>query len=141
MNKKAPSKTPTLAVAARFLQPWRADLALSLLRSEGVTGYLADDHLARTEPISSILAGGIRLLVDGEDLTRAREILERAEQGDLALPAWEGDPYRKHMSERVAAPGEVRCQRCGSSHLEVKKGLWRIFSPGYRCRVCGNSFR
>jgi hypothetical protein len=141
MNKKTPSKKASLAVAARFIQPWRADLALSLLRSEGVVGYLADDHLARTEPISSILAGGIRLLVDGEDLARARQILERAEQGDLVLPEWEGDPESITMRERVPAPGEVRCQRCGSSHLEEKKGLWRIFSPGYRCRVCGNSFR
>ncbi|TNF47008.1 DUF2007 domain-containing protein, partial [bacterium] len=126
MNNKTASELRTPVLAARFIQPWRADLALSLLRSEGVAGYLADDHLARTEPVSSILAGGIRLLVERKDLSRAREILNRAEQGDLALPAWEGDPHSKPMRERVSAPGEVRCQRCGSSYLEAKKGIRRF---------------
>lgn len=134
-------KDPSLVILARFLSPWRADLALGLLESEGIEAFLADDHLARNEPVSSALAGGIRLLVLEEDLTRAREVLDQAENGNLALPPWEGDPHSIPPRERAADAGEVRCPRCGSSHVERGAGLMALFVPRFRCRVCGRNWR
>jgi DNA-directed RNA polymerase subunit RPC12/RpoP len=127
-------------VIARFIQPWRADLTVSLLESEGVQSFLVDDHLARTEPVSSILAGGIRLLVRDEDASRASEILRRAESGEMSLQPWDGDPAGSPLPERVADAGEVRCPRCGSAHVAKRSGLAGFLKPGYGCRVCGRKF-
>ena len=113
---------------------------MSLLQSEGIESYLADEHLARNEPISSILAGGIRLLVRDGDAPRAREVLMRAEEGELDLPAWEGDPAGVPLVERVAAAGEVRCPRCGSAHVAKKSRMRAFLGAKYRCRVCGRKF-
>lgn len=64
-----------LVTVATFDNMPDAHIALGRLRTEGVDGILADEHLVQTDWLYSIAVGGIKLRVPSEQVTRALEIL------------------------------------------------------------------
>jgi hypothetical protein len=136
--KDTSSSEGALVVLARYPEPWRADLVVSLLGSEGIEAFLADEHINRMARHVPWI-GGVGVVVREGDAQLALEILERAENGQLTADHGEpDDPLTSHLAgENADLP---RCPRCGSAHLAGKKGIKALFSPGYRCRVCGNEF-
>jgi DNA-directed RNA polymerase subunit RPC12/RpoP len=137
------SSKDAFILMARYVLPWEADLALSLLASENIEAFLADEHMARAGIYHSALAGGVRLMVKEADAARAMEVLKAAESGELLTDRENGREggWREDLeTETLAQEPETRCPRCGSAHLERKGGLRALFSPGYKCRVCGAKF-
>ena len=137
-----------LVTVARYVVPWQADLARTLLESEGIEVFLADEHMARTDPYHSALVGGVRLMVRGSAADRAVELISAAEDGRLE-PAREAQDRDAGQSRLTGGPagtasagsdGELRCPRCGSAHLERAGRLRALLGPGNRCRVCGFRF-
>lgn len=67
-----------MVVVKTYLNTESANLDRSLLASEGVDAFVADENLANADPPVVFASGGVRLMVADEELPRAREILDAA---------------------------------------------------------------
>jgi len=140
---------------AQFPELWQADMAVSLLESEGIPAFVADELLLKNAK-GSTAVGEAGIVVHEGDAAAAWDILQLAEQGEFSLPEeaseftdeWnrrksnqKGKASRRDEVESGNQTPEgrhlsVRCPRCGSANNEKKKGVKALFAPGYHCRVC-----
>jgi len=139
-----PQPAPTVAfeervVVATFTYPWEAELARSLLVSEGVAAVLADANLVRLDWFVAQAVGGVKVLVVPEEAERAAEVLAARE----SLP-------EIGLATEEDAPGEPLCPGCGSSNLAFERwsragfvGSLLLFGfpvpiphPRWRCSRC-----
>lgn len=155
-NKHDESDNGGFVLLARFPELWQADLAISLLASEGIEAWSADELFINGTDHSTNM-GGVGVIVNEGDAMSAWNILQLAERGELSLrddltehtDEWNrrktGDresSFRRIESDTLNPQPEtrnsviVRCPRCGSENIGKKRGLTSLFSPGYRCRVC-----
>lgn len=74
-----------LTTIERMLDPLQAQLVRALLQSEGIPCFLADQQTVQTNPLWTMLVGGVRLQVPQRLAQRAREVIEAMEQGRYAL--------------------------------------------------------
>lgn len=123
-----------LVTIRSFADSFEANLALELLRAEGISGFLADQNMvAIGGGLYTNMVGGIRLQVPEEDAERALQLLPQP---------------------RNRRP--VICPRCGSEDLICSHflgwktvlpvllllGLPLIFTPPpCCCRACGHRWR
>jgi len=142
------------ALVALFPEPWQADIAVSLLASEGIRAHPADDWIVRK---ALFLSGvGTAVVVPETEAPRALEILRMAERGELSLaeepPGYSEGSKRGERGNKRPLPGKttgsrvrqqpsgghpvVRCPRCGSENVARKGRLSAVFSRTWRCRVC-----
>jgi len=147
---------PRLALIALFPAPWQADIAVSLLVSEGIRAFPADDR-RKGKPGQFAGNGESWVVVPEIEAPLALGILEMAERGDLSLPEeapgstdeWnrrkaevrKAIPRRGQPGTDARVPGTdslflVRCPRCGSANISRTMGIRILFSPRYRCKVC-----
>lgn len=145
-----------LALVALFPEPWQADIAVSLLVSEGIRAFPADDWLARKSGNSPGTAGS-GVVVPEVEAPLALEILKMAERGDLSMPeevpgytdewnrrktevqkasSWKGQSDTGGRVPHTDDLFVVRCPRCGSVNTSRKGGIRSLFSRSYRCKVC-----
>lgn len=64
-----------LIIIAQFSKGFDAHLAKSKLESEGIEGFLADEHIVQMNWLYSNLVGGVKLQVRESDLVKAKEAL------------------------------------------------------------------
>jgi hypothetical protein len=62
-------------VLKMFTNEFEAEIAKSLLKEEGIEGYISSDDVGGMQPPQQ-LSEGIRLIVLEEDYQRAKEILD-----------------------------------------------------------------
>lgn len=62
-----------------------ANMALGRLQAEGISAQLVDEHLVQTDMLYSIAVGGIKLQVEDQLATKARQILDD-DYSDLLPP-------------------------------------------------------
>ncbi len=62
-----------------------ANMALGRLEAEGITAQLVDEHLVQTDMLYSIALGGIKLQVEQQLASQARQILA-TDYSDLLPP-------------------------------------------------------
>lgn len=126
-----------------------AYLAKSLLESEEVPAYVADEYLVNVNWMWSQAIGGVKLQVAEEDVERALEILEAPPDGVL-------------LDEQGQYPGELTpehtfpvCPKCGGHEVDESVArrafvylgllLFRVPVPVrvdvLRCRSCGHQAR
>ena len=136
----------SFVLLTRFPERWQADLAVSLLASEGIEAWSADE-----------LLDGFGVIVSESDAMAAQGILQMAERGELAITddhqsiSGGGSPHRVEYPEKSQRYEDVdtfnsqpltrnstalRCPRCGSENIEKRRRVRALFIPGYRCRVC-----
>ena len=72
-------------IFAQVLNPTEAHVLCSCLVAGGVPAMLADANLVQTNDLLSLAVGGVRILVPAAYLTKARDVLDAYERGDLAL--------------------------------------------------------
>jgi hypothetical protein len=141
---------------AWFPEMWQADLAVSLLVSEGIQAWSADDRFINGTDHATD-RGGAGVMVQEADAMSAWHILQMAERGEFSLqeeaPAYPDEWNRRKREDREKSSQRienktrnlepetrnlysVRCPRCGSENNEKRKGIRALFSPGYHCRVC-----
>jgi hypothetical protein len=64
-----------------------AYLFRSVLEADGVEAFIPDEYMSPLHPAPVLFTGGVRLLVRQEDVERAREILQSADEpGDDETP-------------------------------------------------------
>lgn len=74
-----------LITIERMLDPLQAQLVQALLQSEGIPCFVADQQTVQTNPLWTMLVGGVRLQVPQRLAQRAREVIADLEQGRYAL--------------------------------------------------------
>jgi len=72
----APTPTDNLVTVMLFNDLARAGLARTVLESEGIRCFLADEHLVRMDWFYTFMLGRLKLQVNEQDAGRARELLE-----------------------------------------------------------------
>ena len=114
------------------------------LESEGILGFLFDEHTVTMNPLYSYTVGGVKLKIDKEDLQRAQELMAQVEQAPI-------------LQENGSV---VTCPRCSSTELYTDfksmkgpAGIASIFvsfvfmalpiyyKRGYKCKACGEEFK
>jgi hypothetical protein len=74
-----------LTTVGRMLDPVQAQLVQALLQSEGIPCFIADQQTVQTNPLWTMLVGGVRLQVPQALAGQAREVIAAMEQGRYAL--------------------------------------------------------
>jgi hypothetical protein len=74
-----------LTTIERMLDPLQAQLVQALLQSEGIPCFVADQQTVQTNPLWTMLVGGVRLQVPQRLAQQAREVIAAMEQGRYAL--------------------------------------------------------
>lgn len=69
----------------QYLSPLEARIQAGLLRTEGVTPMLLDENMVWNNQMYSQAVGGVKLLVNKDELTMALDILEKLHQGEFAI--------------------------------------------------------
>lgn len=126
-----------------FEQPVEAHLYLNILETEGMDAVLFDEHTVGLNPLYNLTLGGIKLKVREEDVERALQIINEAENR----------PLLNEEEQEVFCP-ECQSQDIMLGYRSMKKGRWiwsglvSIFLgvlPPFgkkvnRCKACGNEF-
>lgn len=118
----------------RSFNPTEAEIVAGLLRTEGCSVHVFENGLSRLQWYHVIAFGGVRVMVDDQDVAAATEVLARWQRGDYCLD------------------DDDRCPRCDSSEIEENPGyrgwafffgcllgfpLWPMLKWRERCMTCG----
>ncbi|HCR3336899.1 TPA: DUF2007 domain-containing protein [Morganella morganii] len=79
------------ALLAQYLSPLDARIEAGLLESEGIEVMLLDENIVWNNQMYAQAVGGVKLLVNQDELTRAQEILADYHHGDFGIND-EGEP-------------------------------------------------
>jgi predicted RNA-binding Zn-ribbon protein involved in translation (DUF1610 family) len=111
-----------------------ANLQLNLLKDQGISCYLQDEHTITIDPLLSPAIGGMKLMVLAEDLESANQVLDSVDEEYLST---------------VACPQCGQCALEKITHVENPAGFWQRLknkllagSPTrltayYHCKNCG----
>ena len=125
---------------ATYATVGEAEAALSALDAAGIEAFVADENTISVDWMYSQAIGGVKVLVNEEDLDEAREVLASTAEPEEANPVTEA---------------EVRCPRCGSNEFYrvewrrlraitllgcfvavIVVPLWLVL-PKWKCDQCG----
>ncbi|HUH24630.1 MAG TPA: hypothetical protein VLZ51_11270 [Brevundimonas sp.] len=99
---------------ARFSTLPEAELAVALLRRQGVDARLADREMANSAPHLQLALGGLRVTAPDFQIVQARDVVARARRGEFGdLQSEENDEW---MAD--ATPGMV-----GELHESEVRGV------------------
>ena len=114
-----------------------ANLQLNLLKDQGISCYLQDEHTITIDPLLSPAIGGMKLMVVDPEAEMAKQLLDQADEDYLKT---------------------ITCPICGQTglekviHVEKPVNLWqaikiRLISGAkvsmkthYHCPSCGGRF-
>lgn len=114
-----------------------ANLQLNLLKDQGISCYLQDEHTITIDPLLSPAIGGMKLMVIDPEADLAIQMLDQADE-----------EYLKTIG--CPACGQVGLEK--STHIEKPTTLWqtlkiRLISGApvsmkthYHCPACGQQF-
>lgn len=127
-------------IVGRFRDLPEALLAKSVLDSEGIESFLADENTIRMDWLWSNLIGGVKLWVKAENGAAAAELLREKFPEGIDV---EGEPERR----------QDRCPKCQSadisfeelnrpaSYLTVLVGVpVPVKHIGWKCHACGHQW-
>jgi Putative prokaryotic signal transducing protein len=131
---------PNLVTLRQFRDIPAALLAKSILDSEGIECFLADENTIRMDWLWSNLLGGVKLWVREEDAARAAELLaQESEEG------FDVDGDAEHQ--------QPRCPQCNSANIlfeELSKNVsyasvalgvpFPVKHLGWKCHACGHQW-
>ena len=130
-----------LVVVARYSYPLEAQIAKSNLEAAGISAHIADVHTINTNWLYSDALGGVRLMVDSDNVQEAEEILRQ----DFSQSVIE------EAGEDEEETSQWRCSHCGSSNVipftKGKRPAFVVFillgfplfkyQHGIKCNDCG----
>jgi hypothetical protein len=131
---------PNLVTLRQFRDIPAAHLAKSILDSEGIECFLADENTIRRDWLWSNLLGGVKLWVREEDAAKAAELLAQE-----SPEGFDADSDAEHQ--------QPRCPQCNSANIlfeELSKHtayatiLLHFPIPvkhlGWKCHACGHQW-
>ena len=141
-----------LEVVGRYAYLHEADLARAFLASEGIRGWILDEHQIRHRWHLGAALGGVKLAVAPAEGARARGLLAEDRSGDLAeIPEQRLTPHIDEICQRCGATAEAEqvSQRLpGPVQWLVSLGFLllgalvprRRFSVTRQCGSCGHEW-
>jgi len=139
----------SLVTVATFNYPLEAHLARTKLESEGIEGFVADEHMINANWLYSIAVGGVKLWVKESDAERAARILK-------SIPSH----VPEEAPESIEYADDERCPKCNSIdvhyetfHIRRLFFFWFIlyllslpiillfFKRKWKCNTCGYEWK
>ena len=114
-----------------------ANMQLSMLKEEGINCYIKDEYTITIDPLLSPAIGGMKLMVDEQQIERAKQILEESDKTFLQT---------------------IQCPNCGQHAIEhivqiknpsgflqkimfmLVNGQEQEIKKYYKCASCGFKF-
>ena len=114
-----------------------ANMQLSMLKEEGINCYIKDEYTITIDPLLSPAIGGMKLMVDVQQIERAKQILEESDKTFLQT---------------------IQCPNCGQHAIEhivqiknpsgflqkimfmLVNGQEQEIKKYYKCASCGFKF-
>lgn len=113
------------------------------LESEGITCFLFDENIVSVNPLYSNLVGGIKLKINEEDLSHARNIVLELEETPLTTEDNEIIACPKCQSTKIES-GYKSMRSIGAVLSAIVSFLLLIFpiyrKTVYKCLECGEEF-
>lgn len=139
-----------LVEIASYSFPHEAHVAKASLDAAGIPAFLTDEYTINVQWMYSNALGGVRLLVHGEDVEVAMQILAADFSESLENGEW-----MDSATPTIDKGNPERCPHCGStdlaSHVAGRVPVfvtWMLlgiplffFRRGMKCGVCGNFMR
>jgi hypothetical protein len=117
-----------------FSTPIEAHLALSVLESEGIEGFVRDEFTIALRPYLAPALGGVRLDVHPQDAERARALLD--------APAAEPEPKRCPRCGGEGGPAPDAAGRLAAVLATLFTMVpARMLREKHRCVACGHEWR
>jgi len=129
-----------LVTVRSYRDPIAAELAKSLLESQGIRAFVFDQYFAGINWLYSLALGGVKVKVDASDLESAREVLRSSEDAGLEATAESGDADACPAcgSREIEAAPIQRVSKFASLWLGLPIPLGRHVD---RCRSCGHTWK
>jgi hypothetical protein len=106
--KRETSSEPLVTIAT-YNYPLEAHLARTKLESEGIEGFVADEHTINANWLYSIAVGGVKLWVKESDAGKAAQVLQDTTP-DIS----------EETKESIEYTDDERCPRCNSIDIHYE---------------------
>ena len=129
-----------LVTVRSFRDPIDAELAKSLLESQGIRAFVFDQYFTGINWLYSLALGGVKVKVDEGDLESAREALRSSEDAELdaAPESDDADVCPACGSREIEAAPIQRVSKFASLWIGLPIPLGRGVD---RCRSCGHTWK
>jgi len=127
MDRGEPSSMDMLEVA-RFSTLPEAELAVGLLRRQGIGALVADREMANSAPHLQIALGGLRVLAPDFQIVEARDLIARARRGEFDGSSSDNDEWMTDETPgRVGELHEGEIRGVMGTMKSLGKGLIILF--------------
>jgi len=114
-----------------------ANMQLSMLKEEGINCYIKDEYTITIDPLLSPAIGGMKLMVDEQQIESAKQILEESDKTFLqTIPCPNcGQHAIEHIVQIKTPSGflqKIKFMLVNGQEQEIKKY--------YKCASCGFKF-
>lgn len=130
-----------LVTVSRFQHPYQANIAKSFLEGNGVSAFVADEHITSLNWLYTQAVGGAKIQVAKRDAEKALKILEKGRMDAKGMACGQCGSFDVHKGtrfEKAATWGAVPwiivplVVLCGWLFL-----LFPFFRRTWVCRTCG----
>ena len=110
-----------------------ANMTLGMLQENGVNCHLKDENIITIDPLLSPAVGGMKLMVEEQDLERSAGIIREAEAAYLKeLPC----PYCKNLGLNAEEKINMPASFWGKLKNQIAYGQTSTYKKIYRCLNC-----
>jgi hypothetical protein len=131
-----------LVTVARFQHPYQANIAKSFLEDNGISTFVAEEHIISLNWLYSQAVGGAKIQVAKRDVEKAAKILEKGRMGAKGTACGQCGSFDVHRGtrfEKVATWGAVPWI---VAPIAVLGDFLFLLLPFFRrtwvCRDCGH---
>jgi len=116
----------------------KASIELSLLKEAGIICHLKDEYTITIDPLLSPALGGMKLMVEEEDVLKAQQILQQSDQLYLqTIPCPICDEHSLQLVTKTVQfktwAGKIKSRLINGQEQQVTK-FYRCGNCQYECR-------
>ncbi|MDH3251401.1 MAG: DUF2007 domain-containing protein [Ignavibacteria bacterium] len=132
----------SIVIVKTYEFPYLAHLDRAKLADEGIDSFVRDENVVSVAPFYTHAVGGVKLMVRGTDLQKAKEVLRVNEYSELSR-AFDGQVEE-----------QVLCPNCGSVDISQHRSMISgflflllfflpvaLFSGKHVCGTCGHTWK
>lgn len=114
-----------------------ANMALGMLQQNDIHCHLKDENIVTIDPLLNPAVGGIKLMVEEQDLEKAKELMKDAEEAYIKeIPCPNCKVHSLVIEEKTSEPAGF----WGKLKNQIAYGQTETYSKNYRCTNCKELF-
>ena len=114
-----------------------ANMALGMLQQNDIHCHLKDENIVTIDPLLNPAVGGIKLMVEEQDLEKAKELMKDAEEAYIKeIPCPNCKVHSLVIEEKTHEPAGF----WGKLKNQIAYGQTETYSKNYRCTNCKELF-